>query len=193
MIKTELIEAMRACTECSIGRLGQRQNVVPGWLGTEATTPLLAVMCEAPGAQEDSTGRPLVGKAGQLFDRLLISAGLDRKNLLLMNRVRCRPTNNSLKAHPDALGKCDPWTVAELELYNPKVVVLMGATAMENVFGTKVKVGPNRGVVRKTGPEFEYGERTWIGTYHPASLLRPGGQVNMPLVIADLALAKTFL
>lgn len=147
-------------------------------------------MCEAPGAQENETGIPLVGRAGQLFDRLLLAAGLARGRLLLLNRVRCQPTGNNLKAHPDAVPRCHPWTVAEILQYDPKVVVCMGATAFGDLFGANVKVGPTRGLTRKTGPEHELGSRLWIATYHPASLLRPGGKENAQLVVADLAHAK---
>ncbi len=191
----ELRQQIRACTRCSIGKLGQRENAVPGWMGSKAlvTTPLLGIMCEAPGAQEDATGLPLVGKAGQLFDKLLLAAGMDRQSLLLMNRVRCRPPNNLLKNHSDAVEACDEWTKAELELYNPAVVVLMGATAMESVFGTKPLVGLTRGQVRTSSSDFKFGARTWVATYHPASLFRPSGKANLPLVVADLMLARTLL
>ncbi len=101
--------------------------------------------------------------------------------------------NNQLKNHPDAIESCDEWTRAELELYNPSVVVLMGATAMKNVFGTDPKVGLTRGQVRTTSADFEFGSRTWVGTYHPASLFRPNGKANMPLVVADLMLARDLL
>ena len=153
----------------------------------------MALMCEAPGAIEDETGRPLVGKAGQFNDKMLADAGLARKELLLMNRVRCRPPNNQLKNHPDAIEYCNEWTKLELEFYNPRVVVLMGATAMEGIFGTKVKVGETRGQVRRTGPEFEFGARIWVPTYHPAAIARPTGAANRPLVVADLLLARQLL
>lgn len=193
MTKEELVAQIQACTACSIGRLGTRTNVVPAQEGATATAPLLALMCEAPGAQEDQTGRPLVGKAGQLLDKMLATAGLDRKNLLLLNRVRCRPPQNNLKAYPDALGKCDSWTAVELEFYNPAVVVLMGATAMKNIFGTDPKVGEWRGTVRKTEADFEFGKRVWVPTYHPASVLRPTGRHNYGVVVADLLLARDLL
>ena len=186
----ELRQAIEACTRCSIGKLYTRKHTVPAWAGPNYDGKI-AVMCEAPGAQEDETGIPLVGRAGQLFDRLLAAAGLDRGRLLLLNRVRCRPTGNNLKAHPDAVPRCHPWTVAEIREYDPKVVVAMGATAFGDVFGANVKVGETRGTVRRTGEDDELGPRIWIATYHPASLLRPGGKENAALVIGDLLLAKT--
>ena len=193
MTRAELIAQIQACTTCSIGKLGERTNVVPGWIGSKTTDPLLGIMCEAPGAQEDLAGLPLVGRAGQLFDRLLDGAGLDRQSLLLMNRVRCRPKDNQLKNYPDAVEACDEWTKAELALYNPRVVVLMGATAMKGVFGTDPKVGLTRGQVRRTDETFTFGKRIWVATFHPAYLMRPNGKANVPLAIADLLLARDLL
>lgn len=197
MQATTLSDQIKACMRCTLGpiRVEVGGKAVPAWYGHNLDTPelerpLLAVMCEAPGAQEEETGLPLVGRAGQLFNKLLHEAGLNRWDLLLMNRVRCRPPANQLKNHPDAVKACDDWSKAELEFYDPKVVVLMGATAIEKVFG-KGTVGELRGTVRTTGPDFEWGARTWVATYHPAGLLRPTGKQNIPLVVADLMLAKS--
>jgi uracil-DNA glycosylase family 4 len=184
----DIREAIEACRRCSLGEL--RTRAVPGQLGVDAGRPLMAIMCEAPGAQEDEVGRPLVGRAGQLLDKLLAEVGLHRDELLLLNRVRCRPPNNQLKNHPDAVEQCDYWTKEELAYYDPAVVVLMGATALSAVFGAQAKVGETRGTVRHTGDDFEYGARLWVPTYHPASLLAGRSPANRPLVVADLALAR---
>lgn len=189
MDREELVARIRACTECSIGRLGTRLNAVPAERGDRFNG--LAVLGEAPGAVEDETGRPFVGRTGQLLERLLSAAGLSRQDVLLLNRVRCRPPKNSLVPHKDAVPKCDPLTAAELALYDPSVVLVMGATAMQGVFGVAsgIKVGELRGTIRRTGPDHPFGARVWVATYHPASLLRPTGKANIPLVQADILLA----
>lgn len=163
---------------------------VPAEVGTEYAPGGLAVICEAPGAQEAVSSRPLVGSAGRVFNSLLEEAEIDRRSLVLLNRVRCRPPNNKLSLVPEAPSNCDEWLVKELAGYNPGVVVVMGGTALSIIFGAKAKVGTTRGTSRPTGEEFQYGARVWIATYHPASLLPNRSPVNRPLVVADLALAR---
>lgn len=187
---TELAKRIRACTNCPLSGLRDGQSV-PADVGTRFNG--LAIMGEAPGAQEDAVGRPFVGPAGQLLAGLLRDVGLAREDILLLNRVRCRPPHNDMKAHPEAVEACDQWTKAELELFNPRVVLLVGATAIGSIFGVNSKVGEVRGTVRSTGNTFEYGERLWIPTYHPASLLPYRRPQNRPLVVADIMLAKSLL
>lgn len=151
----------------------------------------LAIMAEAPGAQEDLLGRPMVGRAGQLLEEALEQIGLMRSDVLILNRVRCRPPRNRLQDFPEAILNCDAWTVRELMAYDPKVVVLMGKTALQAVFGKTAAVGETRGMVRQTGEGFEWGARTWVGGYHPAAALR--NPELRPFIVADLALAKGLL
>lgn len=163
---------------------------VPAEVGSNAPERPLAIMCEAPGAQEAATSRPLVGAAGRLFDALLGDAGLDRSELLLLNRVRCRPPNNKLSNAPGCVEACEEWLAKELDTYQPAVVLLMGGTAISAIFGSTAKVGATRGTLRATGPDSAYGSRVWIATYHPASLLPNRYPENRPLVLDDLRLAK---
>ena len=115
---------------------------------------------------------------------------MSRRDLVLMNRVRCRPPGNRLASVPEALPNCDEWLVKELEAYNPGVVVVMGSTALSVIFGANAKVGETRGASRTTGTEFPYGPRVWVATYHPASLLPNRSPGNRSLVVQDLALAR---
>lgn len=163
---------------------------VPAEVGSAYNPRGLAVVCEAPGAQEAASSRPLVGPAGRIFDGLLAEAGIDRSELVIMNRVRCRPPGNRLASVPEALGNCDEWLVKELVAYNPGVVVVMGSTALSVIFGANAKVGATRGASRTTGTEFLYGPRTWVATYHPASLLPNRSPGNRGLVVQDLVLAR---
>ena len=178
---------INTCRQCRLGDL--RTQAVPAAVGAFYERGGMAVMCEAPGAGEDATGMPLVGPAGREFDRLLSAAGVARESLLILNRVRCRPPRNRIADYPDALLGCDPWTAAELAEYNPRVVILMGATAIKPVFGEK-RVGEVRGIQRATGEDFPWGARCWAPTYHPASLFRPSGRQNKGLITQDMQEAK---
>lgn len=186
-----LADAIRNCRLCPLGDL--RNNAVPADLGSKADTPLLAIMGEAPGAQEDEVGMPFVGPAGRILAGLLDDAGLSRAEVLVLNRVRCRPPRNDIKAYPEAVHQCDMWTAAELAVYNPKVVVLMGGTSISAIFGSTAKVGETRGQARATSEDFEYGARYWMPTYHPASLLPYRRPENRGLVVADLMAARELL
>ena len=164
---------------------------VPAEVGSKYQLGGVAVICEAPGAQESASSRPLVGPAGRIFNELLVDAGLSRDELVLLNRVRCRPTGNRLASVPEALINCDEWLVKELTAYNPGVVVVMGSTALAAIFGANAKVGATRGASRATGVEFLYGPRVWVATYHPASLLPNRNPGNRGLVVQDLTLARS--
>lgn len=189
---SDLAEAIRNCRLCPLGDM--RTKAVPAEPPADPDQPFIAIMGEAPGAQEDETGRPFQGKAGRLLNQLLDEAGLSRRDVMILNRVRCRPPRNNLASFPEAVHQCDIWTRAELDAYNPTVVVLTGATSLKAVFGAGATVGEYRGQPRKTGVDFEYGSRVWIPTYHPASTFYGNrGRANRPLIVADLMLAKEML
>lgn len=186
---SELADAIRNCRLCPLGDI--RINAVPADVGANYSG--LAIMGEAPGAQEDETGVPFVGRAGRILESLLNDAGMSRDEVMVINRVRCRPPRNNLASYPEAAEQCDLWTKAELETYAPRVIVLMGATAIRSIFGSTVTVGEVRGTIRKTGESGQYGARTWVPTYHPASLMPHRSPQNRGLVVADLMLARELL
>jgi uracil-DNA glycosylase family 4 len=125
---------------------------------------------------------------------VLEEAGLSRRDVLLLNRVRCRPPGNKINSKEGiaALAACDPWLQAELELYDPSVVLLMGGTAIGEVFGKKASVGKVRGSARTSGADYAYGARTWVATAHPAATLYgDGGKEHwLPLIYQDVLTAK---
>ena len=175
----ELAAQIRACKLCPLAET--RTLGVPAWLGYKYDG--LAIMCEAPGRDEDIRGVPLVGRAGALLDTYLEAVGMQRDELLLMNRVRCRPPNNDIRSSVaiSALSVCDTWTEKELDAYTPRTIVLMGATAAKPIFGN-VSVSTGRGTYAKIGAI------TYVYTYHPAAALR-----NPELgasIMSDLLLAK---
>lgn len=143
-------------------------------------------MGEAPGEQEDELGYPFVGPAGIILNRCLKAAGLERNDVLLMNRVRCRPVRNRLQDFPEAIPNCQEWVDYEFQQYNPKVVVLLGASAARMVFGANVAIGKILGHLRFT-------DRLFVATYHPASALGYRSPENADHIIKHLALAKGLL
>lgn len=186
--------AVRSCMECPLWHLrggDDGGHACPAEVGRHYERSGIAVMCEAPGKDENDAGRPLVGRAGKMADSLFVQSGIRRSDLLLLNRVRCRPPRNRLADYPEAIAACDVWNRAELEEYNPAVVVLMGATAMEPIFGAKPKVGKLHGTIRATGPNHAWGERVFVATYHPAAELHSGQTgVVAAMIVEDLRLAQ---
>jgi uracil-DNA glycosylase family 4 len=155
-------------------------------VGERAADGPLAVMLESPRAQEAATSRPLVGPDGQIFNNLLYDAGMRRDELVILNRVRCRPPQNKLANAPESLPYCNDWLIEELNEYNPSLVILMGATALKTIFGANAKVGQTRGSYRETPADDQYGQRLWTATYHPSSLADYRSPENWPLVVDDL-------
>jgi DNA polymerase len=128
---------------------------------------------EQPGDQEDRQGRPFVGPAGQLLDRALVAAGLDRQSLYLTNAVKhfkWEPRGpRRLHQRPNAreIAACRPWLAAELRALQPELIVCLGATAAQSVLERPVRVQAERGELRPT----TFGAPALI-TVHPSSLLR---------------------
>lgn len=177
---------IRNCTRCTL--YDKRLNAVPAEAGSKYTVGGIAIFAEAPGADEDKAGRPMVGRAGKLMDGLLQQAGLSREEVVILNRIRCRPVRNRVQDFPDALLACDEWVKEELNEYNPAVVVLAGNTAMRSVFGAQANITAVRGAARQSGVDYHYGSRLWIPCFHPAAALR-NPQLTTSIV-EDLRLAK---
>lgn len=175
----ELATQIRGCKLCPLH--STRTLGVPGWIGPNYNG--IAIMCEAPGREEDLRGVPLVGRAGQLLDTYLEAVGMHRDELLLMNRIRCRPPNNDIRSSEavSALAICDQWTVREIDVYSPRVLVLMGSTAAKPVFG-------NVAVASGRGSYTTLDERHYVYAYHPAAALRNSDLGRF--IMADLLLAK---
>lgn len=184
---------IRSCQNCRLHK--QRKLAVPGEVGPDYRAGGIALLGEAPGAQEDATGRPFVGNAGRLLDSMLGEAGISRGEILLLNKVRCRPAKNAIAKYPDAVEACDQWLRQELRVYNPAVVVCLGGTAITTVFGNVGQEGRPSvtladGMVRVTPKEpiSPYGARLWIATFHPAAALRR--KEIIPRIVKQLGRAK---
>ena len=139
-----------------------RTNAVPGEGNPRAD---LVLVGEGPGAQEDATGRPFVGAAGQLLSKMLEAIDLRREDVFICNVVKCRPPQNR-KPEPQEMTACMPYLWRQLELLQPKVIVALGGTAVEALLGVKQSLGQLRNKVHSLGGV------PLVATYHPAALLR---------------------
>jgi len=163
---TETIEQIRAeigpdCTRCKLSTLGRKQVVN----STGNFNADLMFCGEAPGADEDEQGFPFVGRAGQLLTKIIESIGLKRENVFIGNINRCRPPGNRAP-EPDETIACKPFLKREVAVVRPKVIVVLGATAAQNLLETKVPIGKLRGHFH------DYLGVKVMPTFHPAYLLR---------------------
>ena len=156
-----LAQACAACRRCPLAA-GRQQVVVSR--GNPAAD--LMVIGEGPGAQEDEQGRPFVGRAGQLLDQMLASVGIDsNRDAYICNVVKCRPPDNR-KPTPAEMAACRPWLETQLELIQPAVVLLAGATALEGALG-------ERGAITKLRGQWRSWQGRWaMPIFHPSYLLR---------------------
>ena len=163
-----LLKEARGCTRCELYKCGTQTVFGEG--------PLDAAICfvgEQPGDQEDLAGRPFVGPAGQLFDRALEKAGIDRSTVYVTNGVKhfkfVQRGKRRIHQSPDAgeIQACRWWVEQERELIRPPVTVALGATAARSLFGKVMAIGRNRGEPLPL-PD---GREGWI-TVHPSFLLR---------------------
>lgn len=155
-----LADAVRQCDACPLCR--ERANAVPGEGNPEARLMLVG---EGPGATEDETGRPFVGRAGELLRGILGAIGLTREEVFIANVVKCRPPKNR-KPLPDEMAACFPYLHRQITLVKPRVLLALGGTAAEALLDVRSSLGKLRGAVHR------YDGIPLIVTYHPAALLR---------------------
>ena len=155
----ELIQQVRSCTLCSLSR--KRNRAVPGEGPPSAD---ILFVGEGPGFHEDQQGRPFVGAAGQLLEKLLNSIGLRRQEVYITNMVKCRPPNNR-DPLPSEIQACRPYLDRQLDLVAPKVVVTLGRYSLARFFPNET-IGKARGIPRK------WNGLTVYPVYHPAAALR---------------------
>ena len=157
-----LEQVIDACRKCSLGH--SRTHSVPGEGNPNAK---LVCVGEAPGATEDETGRPFVGKAGKLLDDILKAIGLAREDVFICNVLKCRPPGNR-DPEPMERAACSPFLHRQLELIKPKVLIAWGkpaAITLLNAPGTTSLADLRQKVHRYRGIPL-------VVTYHPAALLR---------------------
>jgi DNA polymerase len=165
---TSLREAVQGCRGCDLYR-----NATQAVLGEGAAAATVMFVGEQPGDQEDLQGRPFVGPAGQLLDRAMVEAGIDRKAAYVTNVVKhfkWEPRGKRrIHQKPDwqEVAACRPWLDAELAVVQPKVIVCLGATAAQALLGRQFRVTKQRGEL----VDSRLAERV-TATIHPSAILR---------------------
>ena len=172
---------MLACVKC--GHLvAARKNVVFGVGNIDAD---LMFVGEAPGADEDLAGEPFVGKAGQLLTKIIQAMGLSRNSVYIANILKCRPDTpgqaaGNRKPTPEEMQTCIPFLHEQVDLIQPKVIVALGATAVEGLLGKTL------GITRLRGNWRAYRGIPLMPTYHPAYLLRNQSMAEKRRVWEDM-------
>ena len=174
----EAVSGCRACALCA----GRRRSV----FGVGPLPAPWLLVGEAPGEQEDAQGEPFVGPAGRLLDQMLAAIGVDRaSHAFIANVLKCRPPRNR-DPSPEEVARCEPFLLRQVELLQPRLIVVLGRFAAQSLLRTDATIASLRGRVHR----YRVGatEVPLVVTYHPAYLLR-----NLPdkaKAWADLRLAR---
>ncbi len=155
---------LTGCTRCRLH--SGRTNLV---FGEGSAKSGLVFVGEGPGFDEDRQGRPFVGRAGKLLDKMILAIGFDRDEVYICNVVKCRPPENRTP-QPDETAACSPFLFRQIEALSPKVICALGLSAAQALLGSTRPISQLRGKVQ-----------FWRGiplicTYHPAYLLRSPSQ-----------------
>ena len=159
------LEALKKIVlECHLCDLAKtRKNVVFGEGNPEAK---LMFVGEGPGATEDETGRPFVGRAGQLLTKMIENVlEISRSEVFIANIVKCRPPNNRVPT-PDEVASCIPYLFKQIEIIDPKIIVALGSTSYRHLTNDKTPISKIR------GKKLNFQGRILIPTFHPSFLLR---------------------
>jgi DNA polymerase len=153
-------EDIGECTRCKLHE--GRTHIVFGEGNPNAE---LMFVGEGPGADEDATGRPFVGAAGRLLDRIIEAIGFKRDDVYIANVVKCRPPGNR-KPEKDESSTCQQFLFRQIDVIRPKVIVALGNTPVESLLGLKL------GITKARGEFYDYHGMKLMPTFHPAYLLR---------------------
>jgi len=162
----ELRERVAACTACDLCKT-RTQTV----FGVGDTRAEWLVIGEAPGAEEDRQGEPFVGAAGQLLNAMLLAIGLPRESVFIANMLKCRPPGNR-DPKPEEAARCRPFLENQIALLKPKIILVVGRIAAQNLLATDAPLGRLRGKLHHFGAA----RTPLVATYHPAYLLREPAQ-----------------
>ena len=177
----QLAAEVATCTRC---RLSETRTQVVFGVGDPHAD--LMFVGEGPGEQEDLAGEPFVGRSGRFLDKLMLEEmGMTRQQCYIANVVKCRPPNNR-DPLPEEIAACRPFLERQLELIDPKVVVTLGN------FASKLLLRTSEGITRLRGRAYPLDGRMLVPTYHPAAVLRGGGD-TVAQMRADLVRAKKCL
>ncbi len=149
------------CHLCQLSKT--RKNVVFGEGDIDADIMFIG---EGPGANEDETGKPFVGKAGELLTKIIENVlNIKREQVYIANIVKCRPPNNRVPT-PEEVKSCTPYLMKQIDLIKPKIIITLGATAYNNLTNDKTPISKIRGEI------LPFGNAKIVPTFHPSFLLR---------------------
>ena len=168
-----IAEKIALCKRCLLHE--NRIKTVPGDGNPDAKVVICA---EAPGATEDREGKPFVGRAGQLLNKILEKSGLSREEVFILNICKCRPPSNR-DPEAEEMRTCKKFLDKQLDIICPETIVTMGRCASQMLFETMAPIGAIRGEVK------EINGFKMLATYHPAYLLR--NQPALQTVLDDFA------
>ena len=156
----EIEDVVKKCNKCAL--CSNRTNVVVGVGNPSADVMFIG---EGPGADEDREGEPFVGKAGKLMNQAFLGLGISRDKIYIANIVKCRPPNNRTPLKEEA-NACLDFLRNQVMIIKPKIIVLLGNTALKNILGEEYGITSSRGNwIEKKGIKY-------MPTFHPAALLR---------------------
>lgn len=169
-----------SCQKCKLNET--RTHAVPGEGNDRAS---LMFVGEAPGRDEDHQGRPFVGRAGQLLDKIIVACSLSREDVFIANTLKCRPPENR-DPRPDEIDCCLPYLCHQIKLIAPKVIVALGAHAARTLTGSELGIGKLRGQFHPCALVPDEAGVSVMPTYHPAYLLRNYSTDNRRRVWEDM-------
>lgn len=155
-----IADKIAICQKCDLCKT--RTNTVPGQGNVDTKIMFLG---EGPGQNEDETGLPFVGKAGQLLDNIIKACGFKREDIFITNLVKCRPPNNRTPK-AEELKSCRSYLDLQIKIINPKYIICLGSVAAQGLLNTEEKISYLRGRF------FLYNNIKVLATYHPSYLLR---------------------
>ncbi|NTV05191.1 MAG: uracil-DNA glycosylase [Chlorobiaceae bacterium] len=156
----KLQETAKECRKCRLA--STRRNVVVGEGNPRAD---MVIIGEAPGADEDASGRPFVGRSGQLLGKILQAVHFEREEVYICNILKCRPPGNRNPLQ-DEIFCCMPWLLRQLEIIKPEIILILGKVAANTILENNLSMGVMRGRL------IRWKEFDCFVTYHPAALLR---------------------
>ena len=163
-----LKESIKMVEDCNLK--SNSKNIV--FNDGDINSPLM-IVGEGPGQKEDEMGKPFVGDAGQLLDKMFTAININRDKTYITNVVNYRPPNNR-KPEPQEINRYSNFLREHISIIDPEILILMGSTAMESLFGSKLKISKARG----SWKELIINNKTYLTmiTFHPAYLLRQADQ-----------------
>lgn len=192
----EKIEALRAKYELDAPHKAFAQGFTNIVFGEGDPDARLMFVGEAPGQQEDETGRPFVGRAGQLLEKMIVAMGFSRETVYICNVLKTRPPNNATPTSAESHA-CAPYLYEQIRIVQPEVIVTLGLPATHTLLQTQSTMRSLRGHWHKfppaSGESVGLGEFTVMPTYHPAYLLRSYTEENRRKVWSDLQMVQAKL